>query len=459
MDKIMNFLEEKVMPVAGRLAAQRHLTALRDAMVLTIPFIIIGSVFLILANFPIQAYLDWMAAHPTVKTTLLYPYNATFNLVALIATFAVAYRLAQSYNVDALATGATALAAYFTVTPFTGFVTGVNPETKANIIVNAMNQDYFTSKGLFVGLIIGIVTTEICRRVIHKNIVIKMPDGVPPTVARSFVALIPGFIAIFVVYLMRVGIEALNRAHFNLFGILDFSNITSIHDIVKVLLQKPLTEVGTSLIGTCVVMILISLLWAVGLHGSSIVGSVMVPIWLQLTSENALATAAGQVPPHIVTEEFRTIIQIGGSGGTFGLVLAMLFLSKSKQMKQLGKLAIGPGLFNINEPILFGLPIVLNPVMLIPFFIVPVIQTLITYFAFDLGLVHMLTGVVPPWTLPPIIQGYLLTGSISGAILQLVMIVVTGLIYYPFFKIMDNKNYKEEKEAETPSNTKKAIVG
>ncbi|MCM3729879.1 PTS cellobiose transporter subunit IIC [Neobacillus cucumis] len=437
MDKITKFLEEKVMPVAGKIASQRHLSALRDAMVLTIPFIIIGSVFLILANLPIPAYIDYLTAHPKIKTALLYPFNGTFNLVALIATFGVGYRLAESYKVDPLASGAVALCSYFVVTPSTIF-------TVDKMVTTAMNVNYFSSQGLFVGLLIAILSTEIYRRIVQKDIVIKMPEGVPPTVAKSFTTVIPGFIAIITVWIIRLLVENLTT-----FG--------SVHNIVGKLLQQPLTNIGTSLVGTIIVFFLINLLWTIGLHGSVIANSVILPIWLQLTSENATAFAAGQPVDHIVTAEFRYLIFIGGSGATLGLVLAMVFLSKSKQMKQLGRLAIGPGLFNINEPLLFGLPIVFNPTMWIPFLITPIVTVLITYLSMDYGLVAKPIGVLPPGTTPTLINGYLMTGSVSGVILQLVLFVTSFVIYFPFFKIMDNQKYKEEQTTLTNQDESKIL--
>lgn len=368
-----------------------------------------------------------MVAHPNIKTALLYPYNGTFNLVALVATFAVGYRLAESYKVDPLSSGAVALCSYFVVTPSTSF-------TVDDVVTKAMNVNYFSSQGLFVGLLTAIFATEIYRRIVQKNIVIKMPDGVPPTVAKSFTAIIPGFFVIVSVWGVRLLVE-------------NFTGFDNVHTIVAKLLQQPLTTVGTSLAGTIVVFLLINLLWAIGLHGSTIVGSVMLPIWLQLTSENAAAYAAGSPVHNIVTAEFRYLIFIGGSGATLGLTIAMLFFAKSKQLKQMGRLTIGPGLFNINEPLIFGMPIVLNPMMLIPFLITPIVTVLITYLSMDFGLVALPIGVLPPGTMPLIIGGYLMTGSISGMILQIVLFAVAFIIYYPFFRIMDNQKYKEEQDA------------
>jgi PTS system cellobiose-specific IIC component len=418
------------MPFAGRVAEQRHLQALRDGMVLTMPLIIIGSLFLILANLPFQAYTDFLADHPQLRTSILYPYRGTFEIMALVATFGIAYRLAESYKVDPLASGAVSLAAFFVGTPFVSYTIGQNPDG-TNIIETAYQTGMFTSKGLFVGMVIAILATEIYRIIIQKDIVIKLPETVPPAVARSFSALIPGFAAIMAVWILRLLVENIG----------DFGNL---HNVVTLLLQQPLTQIGTSLVGTLITFLIITLMWSTGLHGATIVGSVMTPVWLTLSNENAASLAAGEPVKHIVTNEFNDIILIGGSGTTLALVLTMVLLARSQQLKQLGRLSIGPGVFNINEPIIFGMPIVLNPIMIIPFILTPAISVIITYLSMDMGLVAKPIGIVTPFTMPPIIGGYLITGSISGSILQLVIIAVSFFIYFPFFKIWDNQKLKEE---------------
>ncbi|MBO0458559.1 PTS cellobiose transporter subunit IIC [Enterococcus hulanensis] len=424
MNKITEYLQEKVMPKANKISNERHLAALRDAMVLTIPFIIIGSIFLILASFPIPAYTEFLNQHQGIKDALLFPFNATFNIVALVATFGLGYRLAESYSVDPLASGCIALASYFLVTP--RFSTTID-----EVMVTGIDTNYFTSQGLFVGLLIAIVSTEVYRVVIQKNLTIKMPDGVPPTVAKSFTAVIPGFLVVLVVWAIRLLVENL-------------TSFDSIHSVVRVMLEKPLTHLGTSLGGTIIVFLVINLLWCIGLHGSIIANSVMLPIWLQLTSANAASLASGEPVKNIVSAEFRYLIFVGGSGATLGLVIAMAFFAKSKQLKQLGRLSIGPGIFGINEPVLFGFPIVFNPIMWIPFLIMPIVTVLITYLSMQTGLVAKPIGVLPPGTTPPLISGYLMTGSLSGSVLQLLILVLSFAIYFPFFKLADMQKVKEE---------------
>ena len=201
-----------------------------------------------------------------------------------------------------------------------------------------------------------------------------------------------------------------------------------------------------------VITLLIHLLWTCGLHGANIVLGIVDPALYVLMDQNRVAFEQGlrgTQLPNVVTRQFFDVFQsMGGSGATFSLVIMMLLWSKSKQLKEIGKLSIGPGLFNINEPILFGLPIVMNPLLIIPFILSPLATVTITYWAMKVGWVARPTGIAIPWTTPPFISGWLVTGHISGAIIQLVTFFVTGIIYYPFFKMWDNKKLEEEKASE-----------
>uniref|UniRef100_UPI003703BC53 PTS sugar transporter subunit IIC n=1 Tax=Robertmurraya sp. TaxID=2837525 RepID=UPI003703BC53 len=265
-----------------------------------------------------------------------------------------------------------------------------------------------------------------------KNIVIKMPDSVPPAVSKSFVALVPGFIVITIIFLIRLVIE--------------YFGISSIHDVVQLVLGKPLGLLGGSLIGSIVAYMLIMMLWSAGLHGTNIVAGVLSPVWLMATEENQIAFRAGEELPNIFTSQFfEVFVNIGGTGATFGLAMLMLFWAKSQQMKALGKLSAGPGTFMINEPIIFGTPIVMNPLLIVPFFLTPIVLIVVTYYSMKLGLVAKPAGIAIPWTTPPIIGGYLATGGkISGAVMQAVNVVIALAIYFPFFRMWDKMKQQEE---------------
>jgi cellobiose PTS system EIIC component len=438
MNKMFQFMEKYFMPVAGRLAAQNHLGALRDGIALTMPMIIIGSVFLILSNLPFPHYSDWLAHTFGAKfaTYLGYPVNATFNMMGLIAAFGISYRLAEAYEIDGLTAGIISVCAFLLAAPF-GLLTAAVQGGTDGIPVALMG-----SKGLFVAMIIGLLGTEIYRFFVQKNIIIKMPDGVPPAVSKSFIALIPGFVIIVLVWILRLWVE---NSHFG-----------SIFNVVGDLLGKPLGALGTSLPGTLITILVVQLLWSCGLHGMNIVSGVMGPIWLGAMGDNMAAYKTHQPLPHIVTQQFfDNFVNLGGSGATLMLVLLFL-MGKSAQNKSLGRLAIGAGIFEINEPMIFGAPIVMNPLLIIPFIFTPIINAALVYFGMDLGLVAKPSGVAVPWTTPPIISGFLATGGhISGSIIQVIELAIDFFVYLPFFIMFDKMKKKEEVELEEMS--KKAI--
>lgn len=437
MEKFIRFLEDKVMPAAGKLAAQRHLLAIRNGLMLSLPLIIVGSVFLIFAYLPIPGYEEFMVRTfgELWRTKLTYPTGVTFDLMAIFLSIGVAYHLAKSYEVEALSAGAISLSAFLLVTPYKVMF---QPEEIGKVFeVSAIPINLMGSQGMFVAIVIALLSTEIYRFIIKKNIVLKMPDGVPPAVSKSFTALIPAAVVILVTWILRLLIEK--------------TSFESIHTIVTTILEKPLGLIGTTLGGALISVFLIQALWSLGLHGVNITASVLYPIWYALMDQNRIAFEAGEsVLPHVTTYQFFfNWVFVGGAGATLALVVLFTFIGKSKQVKSLGRLSIGSSIFNINEPVIFGTPIVLNPILVIPFILVPMVITIISYFAMDLGWVARPCGIAVPWTSPILISGYLATGGkISGVILQIVNFIIAMLLYYPFFKIWDSRKLKEEMELE-----------
>lgn len=208
-----------------------------------------------------------------------------------------------------------------------------------------------------------------------------------------------------------------------------------------------------SVAAVILIPLIISLFWWTGVHGSNLIGGVLGPILLANSMANEAVLQSGEIlvagqNANIFTQQFLDqFITFGGSGMTLGLVIAMFLFAKSKQYKQLGRLAIIPGIFNINEPIIFGVPMMFNPVMLVPFLIIPVLSSLITYFTISLGLITPFAGVIVPWTTPPVISGFLV-GGWKAALLQIALIAMAACIYYPFFKVIDRQAAQGETEFE-----------
>lgn len=428
MNKLLQFLEEKLMPIAHKIAQQRHLGALRDGFITLTPLLIIGSIFLIIQNFPIPGWdekqVQWFGeGFPDLITM---PAKATFDLLSLYVVFAIAYRLAQSYKMDAITTGAIGLVAYIIIAP-TSLLTEKGEKVENVITIG----DWFGSKGLLVAILVAILVTEIYRFFIKRNIVIKMPEQVPPTVAKAFSALIPALTIFSLMVLVRFLFLQTSYHSFN--------------EFIYIMLAKPITLfIANNVFGAIATVFSITLLWSIGINSGSLVNGVLRPFWLDLQQENINAIKAGQPLPNIITEQFFDMVWLGGAGATLAVALILMFRARSRQYKEIGRLSTVPGVFNINEPVLFGLPIILNPLLLIPFNLAPIVIAVMNYFAMYFDLVARPTGVILPWTTPPIIQGFIITNSWTGAVLQLVNLIIAGLIYYPFIKIADRQKYKEE---------------
>ena len=423
MSRLMDSMENTLMPIAGKISGNRYLNAIRDGFTLALPLIIIGAMFLLVANIPIEGYGEFMAGIFGASWADFFNtvFNATMNLMTIFVIWGMANSLAGYYEVDGLSSAAITFAAFLVITPMSN-IEGAN----------YIPFEWMGAKGLFVAILTAILAVEIFRFVVKKGWTIKMPEGVPPSVSRSFSALIPAFIILVVFSLIRLGFA--------------YTSYETVHGFIFTVLQQPLTIVSRGLGASLVANLFISLFWVFGIHGAQIVGAVMSPIWVQLSAENLAAYDAGAALPNIVTQQFQEIyLQLGGSGCTLALCIAMLLFARSQQVKQLGRLAILPGLFNINEPITFGLPIVLNPIMMIPFILTPMILSVVCYFAISLEFVPRPSGVIIPWTTPPIIGGFLMAGF-RGAILQMVELVIAFFIYFPFFKVVDNQYYKQEQE-------------
>ena len=426
--KVMNkFLNEKLMPVAAKMAANKFLIAVRDGITLAMPLIIIGSLLMVIATgFAIPPLEKWLG-DMGIATYLWKGSDSSFGLIGLVASFGIAHSLAKQYKVDGVSAGIISLSTFILVTPFVSGEAG-----------NGMPTTYMAAQGLFVAIVLGLINGWVYQWFINHNIQIKMPESVPPAVSKSFSAILPG--AVLIVGWLIV------------YGVLDAFGLPNLHMIAKTVLGVPLGLLGNNIIGVVVLVLCCSSLWFVGLHGGNIVNKIMEPIWLANLGENTEAFRAGEPLEHIFTTPFMdNFVYIGGAGATIGLVLALAWLARrkhaSKQAKTLAPLTVVPGLFNINEPTMFGLPVVLNILLLLPFVLAPIVNLVVAYAAMATGLVP-LTYTAPGWTTPPIISGFLATGSIRASILQIVLIVLDILIYLPFIASVE-KRFKAEEEKET----------
>lgn len=416
MNKIMDVVENKIMPPMMKLSSQRHLSAIRDGLIATIPITIIGSIFLLIPFIPWpQSYVDFMAGNPELVSKLMIPFNMSMGLLSIYSAFGIGSRLSESYGMDSLSGGVSAVFTFFMTLSFTSIDTGT-----------VLSAQYLGGEGMFTSILTAILAVELMRICKKHHITIRLPEQVPSNVSSSFEVLIPVFLSTTLVWLI--------------IHILSFDINALIADLIT-----PLLNVSSNSIWAPLIYVLLTcVMWLFGIH-PQILQSIMLPIWLVNSEANMAAAQAGEVIPNIgVQPLIFTFLWIGGGGGTLALCMMMCF-SKSKFLKQLGRLSVVPGIFNINEPLLFGLPIVLNPALAIPFVLSPVICTFITYFAFVSRLVPgMAYPLAAVWTMPAVFAGVISTASFRGALLVIVNFCVYLGIYYPFFKAYERKMLEQE---------------
>lgn len=425
------FLTEKLMPLAAKMGNNKFLIAIRDGITFAMPLIIIGSLFMIAATgFAIPPLEAWLG-EVGIGGYLWKGTDSSFGLIGLVASFGIAYSLVRQYKVDGIPAGIISLSAFITVTPFVSGEAGAGMPTA-----------YMAAQGLFVAIILGLINGYVYQWFINRDIQIKMPDSVPPAISKSFSAIIPG--AVLITFWLIV------------YSVLDKFGLPNLHVIAKTVLGGPLGVLGNNIVGVAILVCCNSLFWFVGLHGGNTVNKIVEPIFLANLGENAEAFKMGEPMTRIFTSAFMdNFVYIGGAGATIGLVIALSWLAKkknaSKQAKTLAPLTLVPGLFNINEPAMFGLPVVLNILLVVPFVLAPLVNLVVSYVTMTIGIVP-LTYAAPGWTTPPIISGFLATGSINAAILQIVLLILDVLLYLPFV-INVEKRYKMD-EAGTSETSK-----
>ena len=432
MNKLTELLERYLMPIANKVEGNRYLTAIRDGFASIMPFLIIGSVFLLLSNLPFEAvnqFLDGILGEGTLGK-LGYLLQPTFNIMALLVIIGITRSLLDRYEIKDTSALILPIITFLLLQNFSIDILLESGETLTQSDVIPTN--YLGAPGLFVAMISTILTVEAYRFIKNKGWIIKLPDAVPPAVGRSFSALIPAAIILTVTLLIKIAFEA--------------TPFLTVFDMIYTCLQQPLSALGNTLFSQVISEGLIGLFWCFGVHGDNIVSSVMAPIWRGLSAENLANVQAGKEPLNIICQQFRDVYLIaGGTGATLSLLVSIWIGAKSSVMRKIAKLSGPAAIFNINEPIIFGIPIVLNPIMMIPFVLVPIVLCIITYTAMRLGLVPLLQGIEIPWTTPVFISGAIAAGW-KGVVLQMVNFVVATLIYYPFVKTLD-RQYLEEEQA------------
>ncbi len=427
MEKFMNWMEIHMMPIAGKLGNNRYLKAISSGFIAVMAATIVGSIFTLIGNLPITAWTTWLA-ETGLSSILALPGQCTTDLIAVYAVFFIGYSLAKSFDVDGAGAGLSCLVSFFVVTGRTAYFATAAEDAAA---VSALATTYLGAKGLFTAMIVALIGARIYVAVVKKGWVITLPESVPPNVANSFSSLIP---AAFVVVIFLV-----------IAMVCSFTPYGDLNTMIFTVIQSNLMRfIGNNIWSFLFFNLMTNILWFFGLHGGNIVGSITNPVYTPLALENLAAYQAGETTmPYIITSAFTKSFTFGGVGTMFGLAILMCFFAKSKQYKMLGKLSLPTTFFFINEPLLFGIPVVLNPMFFLPLmFITPILGSL-TYVVMKIGLVPIPHGLQIPWTTPPVINGFL-QGGIGLAVWELLMILASIALWYPFFKMGDKKALEEE---------------
>jgi len=414
VEKIMGSLEK-----IDKFTENRYIKAIAGAMTAFVPFTVITGIAYIIAFFPVPGFENFI----TKIGGSLFDYasfcayftdfgNATMNLGALIVCVYLAYKLAQSYkSILAINAGVLAMAIYIFASPIATAGIGV-----------------FGTGNVFAGMIIAVLSTELYRFFVEHKVTIKMPPQVPENVASSFTSLIP--MGIVMVIFSIIKLLCMLTPWGNMF------------DLINGLIAQPFAKVSTSIYGFMLMHALVLILWFFGLHGNNILWSLITPALIMNTDANRLAMLSGEPLPYILTNEFASFAYANVAMWT---CITILIFCKSARLKATGKVAIIPSIFRIDEPTNFGLPVMLNPIMWIPYFLCNMLGVLLTYIMTVIGVLPRLSGVAVTWTMPTVLSGFLMTnGNVIAAIWQVLLGLMYMAIQFPFLKVYDKQILAQE---------------
>ncbi|WP_040213500.1 PTS sugar transporter subunit IIC [Clostridium polynesiense] len=421
MNKFMNKIEELFLPLANKLASNRYLTAIREGFIAILPIMIAGSFFILINNVFIgeNGFTNKLFGMPFTGLTELGAaiVPATMSIMSILLTFTTAKSLSEQYNEDTSILPSIAVVVLFILMPIT---------FDGKMGIEYINTYYTGAAAMFMAFIAAIATVELIRGLSKIDIlVIKMPDSVPPSIARSFNKLIPVIIT-----LLAFGVLRMITNSFNL----------PLNDLIFKSIQTPFTNIVNSTVGLGVIYLLYMLLWGLGIHAAFIFNPILEPIYLASLTQNAAALSSGQAMSAIMTKPFLdSVAFMGGAGNMIALIIAIFIVSRREDYKKIAKIGLVPALFNISEPIMFGLPVVMNPILVIPMILSTFAGLTIGTLATSIGVMAH-TYVLVPWTTPPVLSAFFATGGhLMSAVTVVVILAVSVLIYMPFVAITNKQ--------------------
>lgn len=408
----------------------KYLSVIKNAFQSFMPFIIIAAVGTLWTGVLVNANNGLSALWPPIMAlSFLNPAFSALNyctqgIMALAVTFFIGLEMAKIYDLESRFCGFLSVAALVSVTNTAKIVEGA----EGTVNIGGLFSNELGASGLFTGMIVGILALELFRVLYGIDALkIKLPPQVPAGIAKSFEYLIPGGMVLIVTSLISLGVQAVTDGQY-------------LNDLIFTVIQKPLMTLSASLPGVLVFSLISSVFWAVGLHGDNMIVGIVNPLLLALLAENVAAVEAGGTATNIVNWAFYRVFRAtGGTGMILGLTIAILMVGRREENRSIAKLTLVPNFFNINEICMFGLPIVLNPILLIPFILTPIVTLIFGYITTAIGLCPVMYVAVP-WTMPPFLFGFLASGGkIMGGVIQLLSIVLAVLIYLPFVAIYERQ--------------------
>lgn len=427
LEKFQAAMEKTLIPFANKLSQNKVLKAIGGGFSALLPIIMVGAIASLLSGLNIEAYQNLITAIG-LKPIVAYISAYTTNMMAVYAVFSIGHSMAKQLECkdQAILVGIISLMVFLLTIPL-----GVSKDEVT--IAAAISTTYFGASGLFTAMIIGCIVPFIYNIFVKNHIVIKMPDGVPPQIANGFSAIIPA-----------VCITAIFAAIRQLCALTSFGTLSG---LIYGLLKTPLSSLTNSPVTFVILLLFCNILWFFGIHGGMVTMSFLSMLYMAPALENLEAMAAGQPLPNMLTNTWWfTFAQLGGSGGIIGLAVCMFFFAKSERYKTLGKIAILPALCSISEPLVFGVPLVLNVVMLIPMILSPLCCFLSSYLMTSIGVLPYLNGIQLSTGTPVVLAGFL-AGGWRAAIWQVVLVALQFAIYFPFFRMVDKQALEEEKNA------------
>lgn len=404
----------------GKFSNNLYVKVISQGMMGIMPITVAGSFLMIINSILTMFKLDEQLSG--IVTLLTIGQSVCLNFITVFVVVSLADVMARELKVEVAPAVMLALASFFILTPTSYMFLELVEESRP---INALDISYLGSKGMFVGMIVSILVVRLYATLVKKNITIKMPDSVPPFVTRSFAQIIPYAIIV-------LGSVILN-------GLFSLTASGNIHDLIYKYLQMPLQNLGSTVWAACILVLLAELLWFFGIHGSAVTSSLLTALFATQAYANVELVTAGLPAEHIVNSFF---IDAFKGPRSIALAVLLIWFCRSQHMKSVGKVAIVPSIFAITEPMKFGIPMVLNPWLLLPMSLSAPVSILIAYAATKIGFMDIVTVNVGR-TFPHFLNGFMSTGW-QGLVVQILQFVVICLMYIPFLKKLDKDALNRE---------------